>query len=228
MTTTQKIAPEPSLAPRKKPSTSFVDMTTDRDEARNVYDAWAKNYEKDIRKWGYDMPERVAALLPNYLDPADQATVLLDTGCGDGLSGVALQNAGYSTILASDLSPEMLQVAEQRKCYVQTDVVDLSEKSQLPYETNTFDAVTCIGTLTYVNPKAKTLAEFVRVTKPGGFVCYTHRTDKADLWKLTEQELETTGQWELIEAIGPLPYLPENPDYGDKVEVMIYLFRVTK
>lgn len=226
---TSTTASDPSLSsPCKTPS--IVGMTTDRDEALNVYDAWAEGYEADIRNWGYDMPERVAALLPKHLPP-EKVTALLDAGAGDGLSGVALQKAGYENIYGSDLSPKMLQVAKQRKCYAKTDVVDLSfsdEPHQFPYQADMFDAVTCIGTLTYVDPSAKTLEEFVRVTKPGGFVCYTHRTDKADLWKPFEHELEVAGQWTRQEVIGPLPYLPHNPEYGDKVQVMIHLYRVQK
>jgi ubiquinone/menaquinone biosynthesis C-methylase UbiE len=206
------------------PDETFVDMTTDPGESLKVYDAWARNYERDIRLWGYDMPERVASLLTKFVVPSDSVKIL-DAGAGDGLSGVALRNVGYNQVQACDLSPEMLLVAESRKCYTQTDVLDLSQ-TPLPYADEAFDAVTCVGTLTYVDPDAGTLLDFIRITRSGGFICFTNRTDKLEKWEKEQARLESKGLWKLVDRSGPLPYLPGNPEYGENVKVVMYLYRV--
>jgi len=118
----------------------------------------------------------------------------------------------------------MLKIAEERKCYDKVEVVDLQKP--LSYERNTFDAVLCIGTLTYLDPKAETLREFVRVTKPGGFVCYSNRTDKLGAFIDEERRLEAEGKWKEVAKVGPIPYLPNNPDYADKVMVVMYIYRL--
>jgi len=206
---------------------SIVGMGTNSEENRTVYDGWAKNYESDIRKWGYNLPERTASLVKEHLPSTTTTGHILDAGAGDGLSGVALRQAGFNsnfTVTGVDYSDEMLKIAEERKCYDKVEVVDLQKP--LSYETNEFDCVVCIGTLTYLDPTAGTLEEFVRVTKPGGVICYSNRTDKLDGFKDEEKRLEDEGKWKEVAKLGPVPYLPNNPDYADTVQAVIFVYRV--
>mmetsp|Transcript_8 Transcript_8/g.22 ORF Transcript_8/g.22 Transcript_8/m.22 type:complete len:84 (-) Transcript_8:60-311(-) len=57
-------------------------------------------------------------------------------------------------------------------------------------------------------------------------VCYTNRTDKLEAWK----EAETSQlQLKVVDISEPLPYLPGNIEFADKVLVTIrLLFRVAK
>jgi ubiquinone/menaquinone biosynthesis C-methylase UbiE len=206
---------------------SILTMGTNAENAREVYDGWADKYEATTRGWGYDMPERVAALMKKYVQAnrTEAAPTFLDTGAGDGLSGVALKKEGFSTIHGNDLSEEMLKIAATRNCYTELKEVNLM-KVPLPYDDNKFDAVTCVGALTCVDPEAGTLNEFVRICKRGGYICYTSRSDKLDGWKQHEDRLVSDRKWERVEEVGPLPYLPGNPEYADRVLVKIFLFRV--
>ena len=58
--------------------------------------------------------------------------------------GIALRQAGFedTTMVGTDISSEMLKVANHRGCYDDTRLVNLNEP--LPFETDSFDAVTCI------------------------------------------------------------------------------------
>ena len=217
---------------------SIVNCDTTSSKNKSIYDAWAAKYENDIREWGYVLPEVVAKTLREQMQPLLDCNPqnghrlrILDAGAGDGLSGVALRTAGFdraSTHLAgNDISPGMLEIAEGRRCYDDTELVDLNECPLLPYATDEFDAVTCTGTMTYINPKSGILEEFVRITRPGGYICYTNRTDKLDDWRGAESELERNGSWRKVaEPIGPIPYLPLNKEYGKDVEVVIFLYQV--
>ena len=33
---------------------------------------------------------------------------------------------------------------------------------------------------------------------------------------------ENENKWKLIETVGPIPYLPNNPEYGDKIQVILF------
>jgi len=186
----------------------------------------------------YDLPEIVAGVLRERLVVGDTCKCpfhhsekirILDTGAGDGLSGVALREVGLdeaSTYIAgSDISPQMLKIAKERKCYDEIEVVDLNKKP-LPYCNNEFDIVTCTGTMTYVDPKSEVLEEFVRITKVGGFVCYTNRTDKLKEWKEAEREAIKKGLWLLEYESEPIPYLPLNKEYGEDIKVVVKLWKV--
>lgn len=220
--------------PLSKPS--IVNCDTDSAKNQKLYDAWASNYERDIKSYGYDLPERVAQLLNQYMHDELHtqscgefpSLKILDSGAGDGLSGVALRNYGFASshIAANDISPSMLEIAKERGCYEEVKVVDLN-KTPLPYSSDEFDAVTMTGALTYIEPKSGLLEEFVRITSPEGFICYTNRTDKLDAWKAVEKKLEETRSWHKVIEIGPIPYLPLNDEYGESVEVMIFLYQVT-
>ena len=215
---------------------SIVGLGTNSKDNANVYDHWADAYAEDVTSWGYHLPEQAGKLVFQHYDATvtntttpisdkQQQVTILDAGAGDGLTGVALRQVGFANaeITGADISPEMLKKADERKCYNSTQVLDLNQPlKSIP--SDSLDIVHCIGTLTYVAPRVGALQEFIRVTKPGGLVCYSNRTDKLDLWKDVEASLGE--KWTLVEKVGPIPYLPGNPEYADKVQVVIFLYRV--
>ena len=109
-------------------------------------------------------------------------------------------------------------------CYDSTHEVDLS--CRLPFSDNAFGAIACVGTLTYLSPESSVLAEFVRLTEPGGTIAYNLRTDHAPEWASAHEALLNAGKWQLLEQSKPLPYLPDNPDYGTKVKTVVYTWQV--
>jgi demethylmenaquinone methyltransferase/2-methoxy-6-polyprenyl-1,4-benzoquinol methylase len=92
---------------------------------------------------------------------------ILDVAAGTGTSSVALTTTG-ARVIAADFSPGMIEVGRARRAgnsfveFVQADA------TRLPFETAEFDAVTIsFGLRNVVDPRAA-VAEFYRVTKPGG------------------------------------------------------------
>ncbi|WP_246846310.1 class I SAM-dependent methyltransferase [Humibacter ginsenosidimutans] len=95
--------------------------------------------------------------------------LILDVAAGTGTSSASLAHSG-ARVIAADFSPGMIAVGRQRQAgnpnieFVQADA------TQLPFDDDSFDAVTIsFGLRNIVDPGAA-LAEFFRVTKPGGRV----------------------------------------------------------
>jgi demethylmenaquinone methyltransferase/2-methoxy-6-polyprenyl-1,4-benzoquinol methylase len=95
--------------------------------------------------------------------------LILDVAAGTGTSSASLARSG-ARVIAADFSPGMIAVGERRHAgdpnieFVQADA------TRLPFDDDSFDAVTIsFGLRNIVDPGAA-LAEFHRVTKPGGRV----------------------------------------------------------
>jgi len=196
---------------------------TDAANVAEFYDKWAVSYEKDVLDWGYDLPERVATLILKHHGAPNEASVL-DAGAGDGLTGQALQKAGFKDLTGIDISSKFLAKADGKGIYRKTEVMDLSEP--LKFSGQQFDVCTCTGVLIYLEPACGVLSEFVRVTKPGGLVCFTVRTDKLDEWRLESEKMVGEGSWEKIADLQPVAILPRCPDGGDQ-KVVIFLYSVS-
>ena len=208
----------------------LADLTANPEDCRSVYDNWASNYDKDVEEWGYDMPTKVASLLAQYLsNDKEKELEILDAGAGDGLSGMALRESpSFSNchLTGADLSTQMLEGAKKRGCYDELLTLDLNQPP-FPFQSQSFDAITCVGTMTYVNPNAGTLKEFCRIVKPNGLIFYTNRTDKLEPFRPVEQALVDQGWWKLTHDTGPLPYLPNHPEFKDDIQVVIFVYQRT-
>ncbi|MEL1249908.1 class I SAM-dependent DNA methyltransferase [Aurantiacibacter gilvus] len=94
-------------------------------EMRQAYDNWAAEYDRDVVSQGYITPTRVAEALASFVSPGGQP--VMDYGCGTGLSGIALKQAGFEQIDGVDLSEKMLDVARERDIYRNLHVVEPEE-----------------------------------------------------------------------------------------------------
>ena len=89
---------------------------------------------------------------------------VLDVAAGTGTSSEPFADAGID-VIAADLSEGMLEVGRKRRpdmTFVRADVTDL------PFEDDSFDAVTMSYGLRNVADYPRALSELYRVTKPGG------------------------------------------------------------
>ncbi len=79
------------------------------------YARFAASYETSMRENGYVTPTRCADALRECGVTPD--TTILDIGCGTGLSGEALQTAGFGVLDGTDFSAEMLAYARDKAIY---------------------------------------------------------------------------------------------------------------
>lgn len=167
------------------------------EELMEAYKDWASDYDTDtVDNFGYVAHVASANALNKMVEKKD--AYILDAGCGTGLVGEELARKGYDTMDALDYSKEMLDEAEQKKIYRRLFQADLSKP--LDIETDRYDAVVCTGTFTYGHVKASAFDELVRITKPGGIICFTIREGAYEDYGYRQRmiALEQQKSWELL------------------------------
>ena len=80
--------------------------------------------------------------------PPGRPSYILDVGCGSGLSGEALEEAGHYW-LGCDISKDMLEVATERETET-GDVLHADMGQGLPFRPATFDGVVSISALQWL------------------------------------------------------------------------------
>lgn len=198
--------------------------STSSGEVRKIYDDWAGSYDETLESWDYRAPTQAAEMLR---DAAPAGSILLDVGCGTGLTGLALRLAGFvGPIDGIDLSSTSLREAERHDVYRSLTAVDL-QTLPLPILDDTYDALLCVGVLTYIPDSESVLREFARGVRSGGRILVTQRDDlfreRGDS-RMFERLSDIIDD---IKVTEPLPYLPNNPDFGDEIRVIYSIMTVS-
>lgn len=184
----------------------WVYGSTTNQELEERYDQWATEYDKDLDEvFAWNAPQTgadvLARLVPN-------TSAVLDAGAGTGLAGKCLADAGFTNLAAMDLSQGMLDEARRKNVYNSFHQMTLGET--LGFETGQFDAVISIGVFTLGHAPINSFDELVRVTKPGGYVVFSLRTDMVyDGYQAYFDKLDAAGKWKLAEVSEPYQPLPK-------------------
>lgn len=178
-----------------------------------VYDTWADGYDADLADWDYRAPDLTVAGLERAGPPAGP---VLDVGCGTGLVGRRLVEAGFDDLAGIDLSARSLEIAAATGHYRDLQQADL-QADPIPHPDDRFAALVCVGVMTYLPDTEATVREFCRVVRPGCPVLFTQRTD---LWaergcQGVLDRLAADGRVRIESVSEPLPYLPANDELGD-------------
>jgi predicted TPR repeat methyltransferase len=197
--------------------------STHTPEIMRLYDEFASTYDETLlSKWGYEAPATAAQLLARHI-PLE--SIVLDAGCGTGLTGRELQRVGFGIVHGADISLPSLEVAASKGVYRSVVRADLTKP--LPFSDDTFDAAICVGVLSYISGDGL-FQELCRVTREGGVILLSHRTDLivARSFGAVLRKLEVEGLWAPVFQSSNLPYLPKHPDFGDKIQAQYFILRV--
>jgi SAM-dependent methyltransferase len=163
------------------------------------------------RHWGTD-PEAWATLSEPHNRPLFEAvldaaavgagTDLLDVGCGSGML-LRLAHERRAAPSGIDVTPELLAIARER-----LPAADLreGEMESLPWEDDSFDAVTGVNAFQFAGDPGVALAEAKRVLRPGGLLV-------ASLFAAPELS-EGTAVHEAMAALSPPAKEAEHAPYS--------------
>jgi SAM-dependent methyltransferase len=191
----------------------------DGQEAGEVYDNWAEEYERSVASWGYTTPAVAGGLLGRYVDPRDGA--VLDAGAGTGITGEILALLGYGGLVGIDVSRDMLELARKKGVYKELREMELG--GRLDFPDDAFAAVVSTGVFAAGHAPPESFEDLLRLTRAGGYLIFSVRTDVYEEGGFREKQeaLEREGRWRLVEATEPFSHLRfEDPEL--KVRVFVY------
>ncbi|NXF77765.1 MET27 protein, partial [Sclerurus mexicanus] len=115
-----------------------------------------------------------------------------------------LHGRGFRCLHGVDGSAGMLERARRTELYEELRQCVLG-REPLPAPAEHYDAVTLVGALGEGQVPVTVLPELLRVTKPGGFLCLTTRSNPSNLrykWELEAElgRLEGCGAWQKLLA----------------------------
>ena len=94
---------------------------------------------------------------------------VLDVGCGDGTLAAEFHRKGASFVVGCDPDPHMVAKATARTMAEREAMSHLLGRAEhLPFRDRSFDVVTAVTVLCFVEQRSRALEEMARVLKPGG------------------------------------------------------------
>lgn len=117
---------------------------------------------------GNEATDKLAALCH-----IDKDMTILDVGCGVGITPCYLAKKYGCNVVGIDILEKM--VARSNEFANQEGLQDrvkfkAADAHNLPFDDNSFDAVITESVTAFTGDKQKAIHEYVRVTKPGGFI----------------------------------------------------------
>ncbi|XP_006033863.2 methyltransferase-like protein 27 [Alligator sinensis] len=133
-----------------------------------------------------------------------------------------------------DGSRGMLEIARQKGLYQELKHCILGQEP-LPLPTGQYDAVIIVGALSEGQVPCSVVPELLRVTKPGGFLCLTTRTNVTNLQYLAKlqgmlEDLEEQGLWakvstQEVEKWEKATSGQESTQNSDYISGVVYMYR---
>ena len=162
-----------------------------------LYDEWSQNYEADLLgKFGYSGHIIAADAFKELMK--DKSAAIIDIGCGTGLVGQELQEAGYVHIDGLDISTAMLAEAKAKNIYRRLIEGDMQKQTSI--EDAAYDAVICAGSFAPGHLGPECYPEFIRMVRPGApiviFMNGAHYVE--DGYEAHIRKLEDAGAWTVI------------------------------
>ncbi|HUH80376.1 MAG TPA: class I SAM-dependent methyltransferase [Solirubrobacteraceae bacterium] len=140
-------------------------------EALELFDGLERRYDALSAAFSFWQDPRWRSAMVDALGLRGGERVL-DVATGTGLVAAELRARANCSIVAVDQSTAMLAAARARFASAPGSPVELlqAEAEQLPFQDESFDAVSFTYLLRYVDDPPATMAELARVLRPGGAI----------------------------------------------------------
>ncbi|XP_069395574.1 methyltransferase-like protein 27 [Paralichthys olivaceus] len=147
----------------------------------DFYSSWAENYDQDVAILEYRAPTLAANCISNHFSGDREKAVLLDVACGTGLLAKQMKRHGFGRFVGLDACEPMLEIARETGLYQELKQSMLGEEPLPDQWADSFDVVLISGALCGGHAPVAVVRDLCRVTKPGGYVCMTTRTNIGNL-----------------------------------------------
>ncbi len=177
--------------------------------AQRLFAPLGPTYDRYARVLSFGQDPRWRSFLVSRVEAAPDQTVL-DVASGTGAVAIELARRYGCSVVGIDQSAEMLAAGRRRVAAAGVGGLVRLEQGRaesLPFEDESFDAVTFTYLLRYVDDPAATLRELARVLRPGGRL--------ASLEFFVPPNPVARGAWELYVRVGlPLAGSVVSPGWG--------------
>lgn len=167
-----------------------------------IYDKVAPSYREIVRSAGYVLPEEMAGRFRTLMDsgrihPNDR---IIDAGCGNGLSGIALRDAGFRNVYGLDMSAGLIsQIPPDVYQPFDSEGVIEASLTNLPQRYwSRFDHVFSAGTIGHT--ATLDLEGIVRLGTKGGVVAFSVRAHHLGRYQEALGALRERGIWKSLDA----------------------------
>jgi demethylmenaquinone methyltransferase/2-methoxy-6-polyprenyl-1,4-benzoquinol methylase len=178
-------------------------------EAQSLFAPLGPTYDRCARVLSFGQDPRWRSFLVSRVDAAPGQRVL-DVASGTGAVAIELARRHGCFVVGIDQSAEMLATGRRRVAAAGVGGLVRLEQGRaesLPFEDESFDAVTFTYLLRYVDDPAATLRELTRVLRPGGRL--------ASLEFFVPPNPVARAAWELYVRVGlPLAGTVVSPGWG--------------
>jgi 2-polyprenyl-3-methyl-5-hydroxy-6-metoxy-1,4-benzoquinol methylase len=129
---------------------------------------WSRLYENPASVFEDSMGQRREYVIDYVRRNLAQGSRILDLGCGAGVIAEDLARAGMN-VTAMDLSSDMVARARDRLRDTAADVLVLrGDCEKLPFGDGEFDAIVCLGVISFLKSNQPVLSEIRRVLRDDG------------------------------------------------------------
>ncbi len=206
--------PDPA-EPMTESMRQVMSLAGDVDKLTSFYADWASYYDSDVAEHGYGLPAMMLAAVNaaaghdeaagRYLD---RSVPVLDAGCGTGLVGVVMHDAGYHDLHGIDLSHEMVERARERDIYRSLEGgIDLSRP--VPDHLVRSAQIVLVGgvfTVGHIPPEA--LSVVAALPSTGGLLVVSTRQSYQEStdFVAVQQAMVEAGDLQLLAHLPDAPY----------------------
>jgi ubiquinone/menaquinone biosynthesis C-methylase UbiE/uncharacterized protein YbaR (Trm112 family) len=174
------------------PSVSSKERSQQKIHQSEFFDEFSENYVLETQTFWRAYYHQVLSMFSRSLH---SRSVILDIGCGNGLSSYRLLEQGHA-IIGVDISREMVKGAyarlEHHPLYKGHYVV--ADAENLPFKDNLFDACIGFGILHHVSSPEKSVAEISRCLKKEGLYV-GHENNKTLLRPIFDALMKVIELW---------------------------------
>ncbi|KAK7447322.1 hypothetical protein BaRGS_00040207 [Batillaria attramentaria] len=176
----------------------------DSEEVTHLYNEWSKRYDENLPPEVYGCPYAMQTAMKECFPTNRDAVTVLDVGCGTGLTGQVLREAGFKTVDGLDPARDMLREAEAKGIYRRLmNLYFTGDPTDLPADS--YDAIVLVGVMHHGSIRCDAFEEMVRLVKPGGYIVNCVRTsflqevpEYREHWEPLVARLEASGKWRVV------------------------------